>query len=158
MKIYVPNYYQAGGAIDRGIAAQDLPVYDDGGSILIQSSGSNQGTLNWIQSSFVPIAGNVHRLWNVEMAFELTVPTDPSEIITITIAQAFPVPLVTSSPLVGYFTTGIQPNAMNAFQYWTAHNDAQGNVVLTFIPTPEIVGINLEIVYVNLTLATLIQT
>lgn len=155
MKIHVPNYYMAGGSIDRGIPSQDLPVYDDGGSVRIQSSGSNQGTLNWIQSSFLPISKNVHRVWNVEMAFELQI-EDPSEVVTITIAQPFPIPLNTSVPLIGYFTTGIQPIALNAFKYWTASNDASGNVVLTFSPNSTIVGINLELIYVNLSLATMI--
>ena len=155
MKIYVPNYYQAGGSIDRGIPVTELPVYDDQGSIAIASSGAS-GSVNWIQSSFVPTAGTSRRLWNVEMAMDLTV-QDVNAPIIVTITLPYPVPIIPDVPLVGYFTTSSQATSLNAKDYWDVANGANDSLVLSFHPRNDVIGNGLELLYLNITVATYVQ-
>lgn len=155
MKIYVPNYYQAGGANERGVSTDRLEVYDDQGTIVVDATGSRDIQITWTQSSFVPSAGSNERLWNVEMSLSLDV-TDPMSPLAFVFTMPYPIPIVPDVPVVGYFTTVLRTTSLNAQPYWSATNGANDKtkLILTFSPTPDILGQGSELVYVNLTLAT----
>lgn len=157
MKINLPNYYQAGGPNDRGVSTSTLEVYDDEGRIAITAPGVQDIQITWTQSCFMPLAGTPHRLWNVEMAMSTQV-SDPILPWTITFEMPYALPLFPATPLIGYFTTSLKTTSLNATPYWTATNDPRGNVVLTFQPSRNILSEGLELIYLNLTLATLISS
>ena len=156
MKIYVPNYYQAGGGDDRDVSTDLLEVYDDEGRVTVTADGADSIDVTWIQSCFVPTATSSHRVWNVELSMSMNV-TNPMDPLVLTFDMPYPLPLAPHVPLVGYFTTALRPTSMNAGVYWTSSNDRDGNVILTLHPTPEILSEGLELLYLNITLSTLVS-
>lgn len=152
MKVYSPNYFEAGGAYTRNVPDDQLPSYVSRGSVTL--SGENPQIL-WVQASYNPLSVMRTRALNLQISGNTSIlPSETS--LVVTVAMEHPISLDEDVDMTGYFSIAGRSVVYNASPYWTI-TMKDGNLILVMALEPMDIPEGTLEFYLNFNLLTLIK-